>query len=130
MDLFELQQEKNLRKDAPLAERLKPEKLEDLIAVNALYRPGPLGSGMVDDYIERKHGRKQTTYMFLLGDGFAAGYSFGFQVTQLLFLKIIPQCMEYFRVQLTRGAFPRGSVIVTHIFHVPIIAKFTFWTRQ
>jgi len=44
--------------------KLQPEKLEDLIAVNALYRPGPLGSGMVDDYIERKHGRKQTTYMF------------------------------------------------------------------
>lgn len=44
--------------------KLQPEKLEDLIAVNALYRPGPLGSGMVDDYIERKHGRKETTYMF------------------------------------------------------------------
>ncbi len=44
--------------------KLQPEKFEDLIAVNALYRPGPLGSGMVDDYIDRKHGRKQTTYMF------------------------------------------------------------------
>jgi len=44
--------------------KLQPEKFEDLIAVNALYRPGPLGSGMVDDYIERKHGRKKTTYMF------------------------------------------------------------------
>ncbi len=44
--------------------KLGPEKIEDLIAVNALYRPGPLGSGMVDDYIERKHGRKQTTYLF------------------------------------------------------------------
>ncbi len=44
--------------------KLQPDKFEDLIAVNALYRPGPLGSGMVDDYIERRHGRKQTTYMF------------------------------------------------------------------
>lgn len=44
--------------------KLQPEKFEDLIAVNALYRPGPLGSGMVDDFIERKHGRKKTTYMF------------------------------------------------------------------
>jgi DNA polymerase III subunit alpha len=44
--------------------RLEPQRFEDLIAVNALYRPGPLGSGMVDDFIERKHGRKETTYMF------------------------------------------------------------------
>lgn len=44
--------------------KLQPDKFEDLIAVNALYRPGPLGSGMVDDYIDRRHGRKQTTYMF------------------------------------------------------------------
>ena len=34
--------------------RLKPENIEDLIALLALYRPGPLGSGMVDDFIERK----------------------------------------------------------------------------
>lgn len=44
--------------------RLKPEKFEDIIAVNALYRPGPLGSGMVDDYIERRHGRQKVTYLF------------------------------------------------------------------
>ncbi len=44
--------------------RLSPQSVEDLIAVNALYRPGPLGSGMVDDFIERRHGRKKTTYMF------------------------------------------------------------------
>jgi DNA polymerase III subunit alpha len=44
--------------------KLQPEKFEDLIAVNALYRPGPLGSGMVDDFIDRRHGRKKTTYMF------------------------------------------------------------------
>ncbi len=44
--------------------KLQPDKFEDLIAVNALYRPGPLGSGMVDDYIDRRHGRKPTTYVF------------------------------------------------------------------
>ncbi len=44
--------------------KLKPDRFEDLIAVNALYRPGPLGSGMVDDYIERRHGRTKTTYTF------------------------------------------------------------------
>ncbi len=44
--------------------KLKPSKFEDLIAVNALYRPGPLGSGMVDDFIDGRHGRKEPVYMF------------------------------------------------------------------
>lgn len=44
--------------------RLKSEKFEDIIAVNALYRPGPLGSGMVDDFIERRHGRQKIQYLF------------------------------------------------------------------
>lgn len=44
--------------------KLQPDKFEDLIAVNALYRPGPLGAGMVEDYIERRHGRQKVTYMF------------------------------------------------------------------
>lgn len=44
--------------------RLQPEVFEDVIAVNALYRPGPLGSGMVDDFIERKHGRQKIVYLF------------------------------------------------------------------
>lgn len=42
--------------------KLKPETFEDIIAVVALYRPGPLGSGMVEDFIERKHGRRDITY--------------------------------------------------------------------
>lgn len=45
-------------------QKLHPEKFEDIIAVNALYRPGPLGSGMVDDFIERKHGRQKIIYLF------------------------------------------------------------------
>ncbi|MCL5436644.1 MAG: DNA polymerase III subunit alpha [Candidatus Dependentiae bacterium] len=44
--------------------RLKPACFEDIIAVNALYRPGPLGSGMVDDFIERRHGRQDIRYLF------------------------------------------------------------------
>ncbi len=47
-----------------IIKRLKPEKFEDLIALNALYRPGPLGSGMVEDFIEGRHGRKVPTYAF------------------------------------------------------------------
>ncbi len=42
--------------------KLKPDRFEDLIAMNALYRPGPLGSGMVEDYIERRHGEKKIRY--------------------------------------------------------------------
>jgi DNA polymerase-3 subunit alpha len=42
--------------------RLKPSCIGDLIAVVGLYRPGPLGSGMVDDFISRKHGRAKVDY--------------------------------------------------------------------
>ena len=42
--------------------RLGPEKFEDLIALNALYRPGPLGSGMIDNYIDRRHGKFPVSY--------------------------------------------------------------------
>ena len=42
--------------------KLRPECLEDLIAMNALYRPGPLGSGMVEAYIARKHGSEALRY--------------------------------------------------------------------
>ena len=47
-----------------LNKRLKPDNFEDLIAVLALYRPGPMESGMLDDFIERKHGRQEITYVF------------------------------------------------------------------
>ena len=47
-----------------LNKRLKPDNFEDLIAVLALYRPGPMESGMLDDFIERKHGRQEVTYTF------------------------------------------------------------------
>ena len=42
--------------------KAKPQRLEDLIALNALYRPGPLRSGMVDDYIARKQGKTEVKY--------------------------------------------------------------------
>ncbi len=46
-----------------LMKKLKPDSFEDIIAAVALYRPGPLGAGMVEDYIDRKHGRSRTTYV-------------------------------------------------------------------
>ena len=42
--------------------RYKPERVEDLCALNALYRPGPIQGGVVDDFIDRKHGRKRVSY--------------------------------------------------------------------
>lgn len=43
--------------------RLKPDKIGDLTALMALYRPGPLGSGMIDDYIKVRHGQKVISYL-------------------------------------------------------------------
>ena len=45
-----------------LIKRLLPDSLEDMIALVALFRPGPLQSGMVDDFINRKHGRAEISY--------------------------------------------------------------------
>ncbi len=45
-----------------LLRKAKPERLDDLIALNALYRPGPLKSGMVDDFVARKQGKTEVKY--------------------------------------------------------------------
>ncbi|QOL13671.1 DNA polymerase III subunit alpha [Dickeya dianthicola] len=45
-----------------LIKRLKPDCFEDMIALVALFRPGPLQSGMVDNFIDRKHGREAISY--------------------------------------------------------------------
>jgi DNA polymerase-3 subunit alpha len=45
-----------------LARKLKPGVFDEIIALGALYRPGPLQSGMVDEFVERKHGRRPVTY--------------------------------------------------------------------
>ena len=42
---------------------MKPDRFADIIATNALYRPGPLNGGMVDEYVDVKNGRKQATYL-------------------------------------------------------------------
>jgi DNA polymerase III subunit alpha len=46
-----------------ICRRLKPKCLEDLAALNALYRPGPIDGGMIDDFIERHHGKKTVRYI-------------------------------------------------------------------
>ncbi len=47
-----------------IVRKLKPTRFEDLIALVALYRPGTIGSGMIEDFIDRKHGLKKTTYQY------------------------------------------------------------------
>src|SRR5690606_23790282 len=42
--------------------KAKPSRFDDLIALNALYRPGPLGAGVVDSFVNRRHGREEITY--------------------------------------------------------------------
>jgi len=44
--------------------RSRPKRIEDLIVLNGLYRPGPLKSGMADSYVNRKLGREEVTYIF------------------------------------------------------------------
>ena len=46
-----------------LLQKMKPDHFRDIIATNALYRPGPLEGGMVDDYVAVKHGRQQAEYI-------------------------------------------------------------------
>jgi DNA polymerase-3 subunit alpha len=47
-----------------LCSRIKPDTIDDISAINALYRPGPMGSGMHDEFVEIKHGRKPEVYTF------------------------------------------------------------------
>jgi len=76
-----------------LNKRLQPSNFEDLIAVLALYRPGPMESGMLDDFIERKHGRKKIYYPFeevsfdLLAD--TLGPTYGMIVYQEQVMQIV-----------------------------------------
>ncbi len=46
-----------------LLRKLRPDSFEDIIAVNAIFRPGPIQSGMIDDFVKRKHGKQRVTYM-------------------------------------------------------------------
>jgi len=47
-----------------LCKRIKPDSIEDITAINALYRPGPMESGMVDNFVDIKNGQKQVQYPF------------------------------------------------------------------
>jgi DNA polymerase-3 subunit alpha len=77
-----------------LCRRLKPDQFEDLVALNALYRPGPLDSGMVDEFIERRHGRRRVTYEFPeLKE--VMGNTFGVYVYQEQIMAIFQRLADY-----------------------------------
>jgi|APSaa5957512622_1039677.scaffolds.fasta_scaffold00818_5 DNA polymerase III subunit alpha len=108
-----------------LLRRLKPSSIHDVIATLALYRPGPLQSGMVDDFVERKHGREDVAYFHPLLEPVLersygvivyqeqvmqsaqvlAGYSLGdADLLRRAMGKKIPEEMEAHRGRFVRGA--------------------------
>ena len=111
-----------------LLRRLRPDRFEDLVAVLALYRPGPLGSGMVDTYVRRKHGLEEIAYPHpslepILAESLGvilyqeqvmriANVLSGFTLTDADNLrkamgKKLPAILEKFRAQFTEGAVAR-----------------------
>jgi len=70
--------------------KLKPDRFDDLIALNALFRPGPIGSGMIDDYIERRHGRQPIEYTVKELEGIL-GVTYGVIVYQEQVMQVASQ---------------------------------------
>ncbi|MEW5911933.1 MAG: DNA polymerase III subunit alpha [Thermodesulfobacteriota bacterium] len=112
-----------------LLAKMKPETFEDIIALVALYRPGPLESGMVDDFVARKHGIKKTSYLLpelepILKEtygvivyqeqvmeiaGTLAGYSLGEgDILRRAMGKKDPQVMSQQRERFQQGALDHG----------------------
>jgi len=112
-----------------ILKRLKPTEFKDLIAVLALHRPGPLGSGLVSDFIERKQEKKPITYLHsalepILKETYGiilyqeqtmqiASYLAGFSLSQADLLrkaigKKIPEIMEEQRSLFIQGCLRHG----------------------
>ncbi|MFL5331241.1 MAG: DNA polymerase III subunit alpha [Gemmataceae bacterium] len=71
-----------------LLKRLRPDNIRDIIACTALYRPGPLGGGMVESYINRKHGREKPAYQHPVMEEVLAE-TYGVQVYQEQVMRIL-----------------------------------------
>ncbi len=119
--------------------RLKPNCFDDIVAILALYRPGPLDAGMVEHYIERKHGREPVTYLHplmknTLSDTYGiilyqeqimqlarelAGYSLGeADILRKAMGKKNPEEMKKQRERFTKGALEKkiDKKLITEIF--------------
>ncbi len=128
-----------------LIKRLQPDNFEDIIALVALFRPGPLQSGMVDDFIDRKHGRAkveyphpdletilQPTYGVILYQEqvmqiaqVLAGYSLGgADLLRRAMGKKKPEEMAKQRVTFTEGALKRGVEEKTATYIFDLMEKF------
>lgn len=124
-----------------LIARLKPDQFEEIIALVALFRPGPLQSGMVDDFINRKHGRAEVEYFHpkiapILKPTYGvilyqeqvmqiaqdlAGYTLGAaDLLRRAMGKKKPEEMAQQREIFTNGAVERGVApeMATHIFDI------------
>ncbi len=77
-----------------LLRQLKPDQFEDIVAAVALYRPGPLGTGMIDDYIGGKHGRKAIRKLHPLVDEVLAP-TYGVPVYQEQVMQIAQKLSGY-----------------------------------
>ena len=112
-----------------LIRRMKPSTFTDLIALVALYRPGPLESGMVDDFVKRKHGIVEVEYLLpelepILKETYGvivyqeqvmkiaqelAGYSLGEgDLLRRAMGKKIPEVMEAQKERFMKGALEKG----------------------
>ena len=128
-----------------LIKRLQPDTFEDIVALVALFRPGPLQSGMVDDFINRKHGRQkveyphpdlepilQPTYGVILYQEqvmqiaqVLAGYSLGgADMLRRAMGKKKPEEMEKQREIFTKGALGRGIQEETATYIFDLMEKF------
>ncbi|VAW99400.1 DNA polymerase III alpha subunit [hydrothermal vent metagenome] len=128
-----------------LIKRLQPDNFEDIIALVALFRPGPLQSGMVDDFINRKHGRAKVVYPHpdlepILSPTYGvilyqeqvmqiaqvlAGYSLGgADLLRRAMGKKKSEEMEKQRVTFTEGAVARGVEEKTATYIFDLMEKF------
>jgi DNA polymerase-3 subunit alpha len=109
-----------------LLKRMKPDNIRDIIASTALYRPGPLEGGLVDEYIECKHGRKQPTYLHPVMEEIL-GETYGVMVYQEQIMRLLNRlggielskayaCIKAISkknkevIEARRGEFIRGAV--------------------
>jgi DNA polymerase-3 subunit alpha len=128
-----------------LIKRLQPDNFEEIVALVALFRPGPLQSGMVDDFINRKHGRQRVQYPHpdlepILKPTYGvilyqeqvmqiaqvlAGYSLGAaDLLRRAMGKKKPEEMAKQRAIFTRGALERGVVEKTATYIFDLMEKF------
>ncbi|MCU0971244.1 MAG: DNA polymerase III subunit alpha [Gammaproteobacteria bacterium] len=109
-----------------LVRKLQPDRFDDITALVALFRPGPLQSGMVDDFVARKHGRLKPTYGVILYQEqvmqiaqVLAGYTLGgADLLRRAMGKKKPEEMAKQREIFQRGAVERGvdADVAAHIF--------------